>query len=335
MKGLACSRWRRPVFISILVLLMGGAVPESWAARDTYPNKPIQIIICYQPGDTDMNLRPFTEKMAEYLGQPISFVYKPGGGGALGASFVVKAKPDGYTLIGTSPGPVLLSPISKEDLDYTLEDFVPIARLATHPIGISVKADSPWKTVNDLVEAAKQSPGKLTFASTGTYGSGHLPVEMFIQTAKIKMTHVPCPGSAPAITALLGGHVNVASTAMSPLTPHLNSGTLRLLAIFDKNRSAHFPNTPTFSELGFPVVFPYWYGLMAPKGTSKEIAGKVFSAAQKAATEQKKFIEDRLKQLGSDLALASGEEWAKENREMSEVFKKIIKDIQVQEKTSK
>ncbi len=315
---------------------MGWTVNQSWAAAETYPNRPIQVVICFQPGDTDMNLRPLVEKMAEVLKQPMPFVYKPGGGGSIGTSYVKRSKPDGYTILGSPTGSLMLAPLTREGIDYTLEDFTPICRLATHPIGLSTKGDAPWKTIKDLVESAQKAPGKLSFAHTATLGSGHVPMEMFLKMAKIKMAAVPCAGSAPAVTALLGGHVDVASTALAPVTPHLNSGTLRLMALFSKERSNIFPNVPTFSEFGYPVVYPYWYGLFVPKDTPKEVVEKLYWAARKVTEEHKKFFEDQLQKLGSTFAFIGPEEFSKENIEYRIVLEEIVKDIkkglQVQEK---
>jgi tripartite-type tricarboxylate transporter receptor subunit TctC len=152
------------LMIVALSILM--ARNTSWSAVENYPTKPIQVIISYAPGDTDANLRPFIDKMPEFLGQPMFFVYKPGGSGAVGASFVAKANPDGYTIIGTSPGPVLMTPFVIEGIDYTLDDFVPICRLAISPNLLVVRTDSPLKTLNDLVLEAKKSPGKLTYGTS-------------------------------------------------------------------------------------------------------------------------------------------------------------------------
>ena len=146
-----------------------------WAAEAKYPRKPVQVIIAYQPGATDMAFRPFTDKTPAYLGQQMSFVFKPGGTGAIGASYVAKAEPDGYTLFGTTRGPVLLAPLTMEGLDYKPEDFVPIVRLARSPQIIAVKADSPYKTIKDVVDEARKFPQKLTYSHSGVFGSSHLP----------------------------------------------------------------------------------------------------------------------------------------------------------------
>lgn len=301
-------------------------------AKDDYPNKPIQMIICYQPGDTDMNLRPFVELISEEMRQPISFIYKPGAGGSIGATFAAKSKPDGYTLLGSTPGAVMLSPLYMDGLSYTLDDFATICRLATQPIVLAVKSDSKFKTIKDLVEEAKKSPGTINFGSTGTMGSGHLPVEMFMKLAGIRMNHVPNPGSGPAITALLGGHVDVAGAGISPVIPHLKSGALRALGIFSSERSKLFPEIPTFKEAGYPAVYSYWYGLFSQKDTPKPIVNKVYEVAKKISGVNKAQLEERLRNLGSEISLAGPDEFRKETAGQRDMLKVTIDSMKSSQK---
>ncbi len=261
------NRWMNVFVIAAAIMVIGWATSESWAAEVKYPNRLIQVVICYQPGFTDMVVRLFTDKWPEYLGQPMAFVYKPGAAGAVGGSFVAKAKPDGYTLIGSTNAPVLLSPLTKE-LDYTLDDFAPICRLTKTPVMVTVKADSPWKTLKDFVEETKKTPGKVTYATSGVFGTSHFPVEMFVKSARINMTHVPCAGDTPAVTALLGGNVNMVSCTVTAVVPHIKSGALRPIGVFAKERLKEFPDVPTFSELGYPVVQYVWYRTSGPQGDS-------------------------------------------------------------------
>ena len=142
------------IIVLLNIVLAGFIQTEGWAAEGKYPNKTIQVVICYQPGSTDMAIRPIVDRLPEYLGQPVAFVYKPGASGAIGASFVTKVKGDGYTLIGTSQSPIMICPLTKE-VDYTLDHFVPICRLVKSPVLVAVKAYSQWKTLKDLVEESK------------------------------------------------------------------------------------------------------------------------------------------------------------------------------------
>lgn len=174
------------------IFFMGiGWVPsEGGAAERKYPNRPIQVVIAAAPGGTDLIFRPFTEKMAEVLGQPMAFVFKPGASGMTGASFVAQSKPDGYTLIGTSNTPVMIAPLTKE-ADYSIDDFVPICRLVKTPLMVAVRTDSPWKSIKDIAAEAKKSPGLLTFSTSGVFSFNHLLMEMFTKHAGIQLTMFP------------------------------------------------------------------------------------------------------------------------------------------------
>jgi tripartite-type tricarboxylate transporter receptor subunit TctC len=327
MKKQGCFRLASTLTIVALIMIIGWAASESWAAEKKYPTRPIQVVVAYSPGSTDTYLRPFIEKLPEYLGQPLSFVYKPGAGGSIGSSFVAKSRPDGYTLFGCSTGPVIVGPLTKEGLDFTLDSFAPLCRYVLTPMGVAVKADSPIKTLKDLVEAAKASPGKLTYSTSGAFGSTHFGMEMLCKEAGIKLTHVPCPGSAPAATALLGGHVDMSFADLGPFKPHIESGAFRLLGIMQKDRMKFSPNIPTFSELGYPVIFPLWYGLMAPKGVPKEVVETIVTASKKAIEQHRGFIEDRLKQLGPEISFLTPAEMDKENRAISKTIQEIFKDL--------
>jgi tripartite-type tricarboxylate transporter receptor subunit TctC len=308
-------------------LTMACLASQAWAAGEKYPSQPIQVVIGYAPGSTDMALRPFIEKLPEYLGQPMSFLYKPGAAGSIGASFVAKSKPDGYTLLGSSPSPVLISPFSKEGIGYTLDDFSPICRLVDSPLILVVRADSPWKSIHDVIAEAKKSPGKITYASSGVFGNNHVPVEMFLKLAGLKMTHVPAEGSGPSVTAVLGGHVNMSSVTMSAASPHLRSGDLRLIASFDKQRIKEFPNALTISELGYPVVLTNWYALMAPRKTPPEVVKAILNGCEKVLEEHKGFITDRVAQLALRMAFLNTGQFTNQLKAERDVMREIVKDL--------
>ncbi len=299
---------------------------ECWSGEIKYPTRMVQIVVPYPPGAMDTAIRPFTDRMPDYLGQSFSFNYKPGAAGSIGASFVAKSRPDGYTLLVTSPAPVLQSPLTKE-LDYKLEDFVPICRIADYQIVLAVKGDSPWKTVKDVIEAAKKNPGKITYSSAGVFGTTHIPVELFQKAAGIQMTHVPCAGTAPAVSALLGGHVTMTSSTFALITPHFKSGALRPIAVFNKERSKQLPNVPTFTEAGYPVVLTGWYGIMAPKGTPVEVINTFYGACKKIVNEHRAAIEGQMENMSLLLNLLSPEEYGKELQEEKEMMRKLIKEI--------
>jgi tripartite-type tricarboxylate transporter receptor subunit TctC len=215
-----------------------------------------------------------------------------------------------YTLLVASPGPVILGPITKEGIDYTYDSFMPICRLVLAPVFLAVKTESPLKTLDDVIAAAKASPGKLTYSTSGVFGTTHFAMETFQKSAGIKLTHVPCPGSAPAVTALLGDHVALSCSDVGPFKPHVAAGTLRLIALMGETR------------------FPAWYGLMAPKGTPKDVINTIVDAAKKANDLNRDFIEEKCKQLGIEISFLIPDEFDKFNRAQLKTIGGIFKDIQ-------
>ena len=296
-------------------------------AAQTFPVKPIQLVIPFAPGDTDNMLRPFVEKMAEFLGQPVVLNYKPGAGGGVGAGFVAASTPDGYTLVGTSPGSIVVVPLANKDVRYTPESFAPIAALAEGGLMLVVASNSQWKTVKDLVENSKKNPGKITFTSSGALGITHLLAEIFSKEAGVKWTHIPYQGSAPAITALLGGHVDMASTAIAPAQAHIKAGTLRPLAVFGDTRLKAYPEVPTLKELGYNVGSPVLYGISAPKGTPKEVVDAIYAAAQKATEKYNDQIAGNLTLLGAQINLLGPEQYAAYLKTQNQMFAGAVKTL--------
>lgn len=321
------SKWMGVLVIFGFFMSMTLVASESWAQTDKYPNKPIEIVMGYAPGSGDLVFRPFIEKLPEYLGQPVVLVYKPGASGARAGSFVTKAKPDGYTLMGSAQAPFITTPLTMPELDYTLDDFAPICRLSSGPMVVAVKADSPWKTLKDVVEEAKKSPGKLTYSTAGVFTSMHIAMEMFGKSASISMTHVPAKGGNPATMALLGGHVSMVSNTTQSVVPHIKSGALRLIGVLEKERLKEFPDVPTFVEAGYPVVLSGWHGLMAPKGTPDEVIRTIHLAFKKVIDNHEDFIKDRLQKLSLKLHFSGPDEFAKEARAEYEARKIILKDL--------
>ena len=312
--------------VAAISLIGMGMTNVGLAAEGKYPQKTIQIVVGYSPGATDASLRIFTEKMKDYLKQPMVFVYKPGSAGSVGASFVAKAKPDGYTLMGMSQSPVMTTTLTKE-VDYTLDDFSPICQVVKSPIVIAVKAESPLKSLKDVVAAAKKSPGSLSYSTSGVFGSTHVPTEVFMKAAGIKLTHVPCAGTAPAVMALLGGHVDMTTSTMSAIIPHLKAGTLRAIAVFEKKRFKELPDVPTCSEQGYPLVFSVDYGLMAPKSTSDEVIRIIDGAAKKTIKEHMNYLEDRTAKMSLVLDYLNPEEFRDKLRAEYKTLKVIIGEL--------
>ena len=290
------------------------------AFAQAFPNKPIQLVIPFAPGDTDQMLRPIVDKMSEFLGQPIVMNYKPGAGGGIGAASVSASKGDGYTIVGSSPGSLVVVPLANKEMKYTTDSFQPIAALSEGGLMLVVPAASPYKNVKNLVEAAKQSPGKITFTSSGAMGITHLLAEIFSQEAGVKLSHIPYQGSAPAINALLGGHVELASTAIAPAQAHIKAGTLRPLAVFGDKRLKAYPDVPTLREMGYKLGSPTLYGILAPKGTPKEVVDALNNAARKVVEKYGPEVAQTLAVMGAEVKLLGPDEYAAYLKSQAQLF---------------
>ncbi|SOE50832.1 Tricarboxylate transport protein TctC [Orrella dioscoreae] len=297
-------------------------------AAQTFPAKPIQLVIPFQPGDTDNMLRPFVDRMQEFLGQPVVLNYKPGAGGGIGAGSVAASPPDGYTLVGSSPGSLVVVPLANKEVKYRFDDFAPVAALAEGGLMLVVPASSPWKTARDLVEASRRKPGDVTFTSSGALGITHLLAEAFAREAGVKWTHIPFQGSGPAITALLGGHVQMASTAIAPAQAHLQAGTLRALAVFGDQRLKAYPDVPTLRELGYRIGSPTLYGIAAPKGTPPEVVDRLYQAARQASEKYAGKIGETLTTFGAQAHVLGPREYAEYLKGQHALFAEAVKGLE-------
>ena len=251
-----------------------------WAQSAGYPGRPIRLI-CPWPagGSTDVVMRSYAESAAKALGGQIVIDNKPGAGGMLGANELVNARPDGYTLSQLPHGVFRIPHMQKVQFD-TLKDFTWIACLTGYTFGLVVPADSPIKSIKDLVEYAKANPGKFTYGSTGTGTSPHLAVEEFAQRAGITLSHIPFKGNAENMQAILGGHIMGASDATG-WGPHVDSGKLRLLATYGSKRTKRWPNVPTLDELGYKTVSDSPFGVCGPKGMDPALVKTIHDAFKK------------------------------------------------------
>ena len=309
-------------FLSTVAAALAGAtlLAASPAFAQAFPVKPIQLVIPFAPGDTDMMLRPFVDRMSEFLGQPVTLNFKPGAGGGIGAASVAGSKGDGYTLVGSSPGSLVVVPLANKEMKYTTESFQPIAALSEGGLMLVVPAASPYASIKDLVEQAKKAPGKITFSTSGAAGITHLLAEIFAQDAGIKLSHIPFQGSAPAITALLGGHVDMASTAIGPAQAHIKAGTLRPLAVFSDRRLKAYPDVPTLREAGYKLGAPTLYGILAPKDTPREVVDALHAAARKVTEKYGDQIAQQLSVMGAEVKLLGPEEYAAYLKNQAQLF---------------
>jgi tripartite-type tricarboxylate transporter receptor subunit TctC len=275
----------------IAVLALAAA---SVAQAQEYPTKPITMIVAFPPGGVaELVGRPLAASMEKTLGQPVIIVNRPGAGGAIGTTAAAKATPDGYTILMTlssiSIFPVS-DPIEGKPAPYQLSDFMPIALVTADPTVLVVRADSPYKTIQDFIAAAKASPGKINYSSSGVYGTLHVAMEMFAGAAGIQLFHIPYQGGGPAVTALLGGQVQALASGPAAAVGQIKAGKMRALAGWGAQRLALMPELPTFKELGYrDVEFYIWSGVVAPAAVPANVQHKL-RAAVRAAVADPQFV---------------------------------------------
>ena len=247
------------------------AAPAAVYAQERFPSRPINLVVPFPPGGVaDQTGRPVAAAMEKILKQPVVVANKQGAGGAVGMSAVANAKPDGYTLL-MALSSISIIPEADKLFDrtpaYSMDQLTPIALITADPTILVVRADSPWKSVKEFVEDAKKRPGEISFSSSGIYGTLHMATEMFSHAAGIKLKHVPFNGAGPALTAILGGHVDILASGPGVVLPQIKAGKLRPLAGWGAKRVAALPDVPTFKELGYDIEFYIWAGMFAPAGT--------------------------------------------------------------------
>lgn len=331
-KGDCPMKTLRLLVVSVIALgLAFFPAGKGFAAEKKFPTKPIQVIIPFQPGSTDVILRPFVEKMPEFLGQPTTYVYKPGAAGSLGAAFVASVKADGYTLLGTSQSSICVVPLTQKDLSYTWQSFAPIICAVDSPELLVVKSDARWKDFKEFVAEAKKNPGMISFTSSGTFGTLHITGEALASAAGIKLNHIPSQGSAPSVTAVLGGHVDMNIVTMTSVVPHLQAGSMRALCVFSKRRLSFLPDVPTALELGYEILNSSLYGLLAPKGTPKEIIETIYLAGKKVRENYGAAINARYEKIGVQIEFLGPEEYTSLLRREEEFHDKMIKEIKARQ----
>ena len=283
------------------------------SAQESYPTRAITIINPFPPGGAaDVVARPFAAVLEPILKQPVVIETKAGAAGQVGAQFAASAAPDGYTLlvhIVSISGFAEVDKVFGRQPKFTRADFVPIARFTEGPMVLLANDQTPYRTVKELVEDAKQRPNQIIFSSSGLYGALHLPTALFLKAAGIQMRHLPTNGGGPALTALLGNNAQVLVSSVAAANAHIKAGKARALATFSANRLASLPEVPSLKELGYDVEFSLWVGLFAPKATPEVIISKLREDAKAAAaTEQfAKAIEN----IGDVLAYQDQPEFAK------------------------
>jgi tripartite-type tricarboxylate transporter receptor subunit TctC len=286
-------------------------LPTLALAQDKYPSKPITLMCPYSPGgNADLRSRQIGRFLSSALGQPVLVDNKAGAGGNIGTDAIAKAKPDGYVIGMGNFAPLAVNPSMFAKMTFDPQkDLTPICLIERGPLILMVRPDSPFKSVKDIIAAAKAAPGKVTFASGGLGGSHHLSGELFKEKAGIQITHVPYKGGSLATTDLMGGQVNMMFEQMYAAAPSIRAGKLRALAITSKTRSPLFPDVPTMIEAGVPdFEVQNWQGLVGPANMPAPIVALLNETCNKALKDPQ--IREQMLSQGNEIGGGTPEQFA-------------------------
>lgn len=311
-----------------IALTLALAAAASFAHAQSYPTKPIRLIIPFAPGGTtDIVGRGAADQMSRVLGQPVVVENRAGGGGSIGADAIAKAAPDGYTIGISTVSTMAVNPACNPKLPFDpIKDFKPITNLANVANVIAVNPNFPAKNYKEFLAVLKANPGKFSYASSGTCGFGHMLGEQFKVSTKTFIVHVPYRGAGPALNDVLAGQVPIMMDNLPSSMPFIKSGKLRPIVVAWNKRLESLPDVPTFAEMGLKEPNdPAWYGLVAPAGTPDEIINKLNAAAVKAL--QDKGLQERLRAAGAE---PSGNTPAQHAAEIKKEYDKMKNLVKVQ-----
>jgi tripartite-type tricarboxylate transporter receptor subunit TctC len=318
---------RRSTLLAALLLSAAfGAV-----AQGSWPTRSITMIVPFPPGGlADLVARPVAEAMSRELGQPVVIENKAGAGGGIGMSLAAKSKPDGYTILMALSS---LTVIPEADLllgrtpMFMLNDLRAVARYTADPTVLAVRAESPWKSVQEFVDDAKKRPGAINYGSSGNYGTMHVPMEILAQVSGSKLTHIPFTGAGPAVVALLGGQIDAVSTGPATVLQHIKAGKLRVLGHWGNEKLASMPDVTSMKDAGFNAEYAQWSGLFIPSATPEPIAQRIRAAARAAAQDAK--VKEVILGAGSPVQFQDSPDFEKyvqaDAKRMVDVVKKIGK----------
>ena len=301
------------------------------ATHAEYPEKAITLVVPFPPGGVaDTVARPVAEAMSKELKQPVVIDNKSGAGGAVGIGHAARASGDGYTLL-LSLSSISILPEADKILErkplFQLDQFKPIARITADPTVLVVRADSPWRTLEDFIADARRKPGAYNYGSSGNYGTMHVPMEMLKSVAGFRMTHIPYAGAGPAVIALLGGHVDAISSGPASVVQQIRAGRLRALAHWGDSPLATLPGVPSLKERGYNVQFAQWSALFAPASTPDPVIDKLRATLRKLMNDP--ALQQTILNAGSPIEYMDAPQfaayWKTDAQAMNEAVKRIGK----------
>ncbi len=318
----------RKVFLIVIgvTVLLGGFSTGALAASG-YPAKPIEILCPYTPGSSmDIMARLIADVGSKYVSQPMVVVNRPGAGGSLAAAEIISARPDGYKL-ATLANLFFASTAKTQKIPFDPNDIVPISNFMEYKLGMAVRADSKWKTFNELLEYAKKNPGQLKWAHTGRGTSIHLAAHYIFKKAGVQAVDVPYKGTPESMSALLGGHVDASSSIYGTMKDQVRAGKVRYLAVYTERRYSDMPNVPTAIEIGFPEAarMATYIGLYCHKNVPEDVKAYLTGVSKKIFDDPK--FKKGIEQLGEE-AVYGGPDWMREQiKKTEEVSVPILKEI--------
>ena len=285
----SCTRFSCIGLVTALIGIASWMLSSACLAQEDYPNKTITMVVPFPPGGVaDVVGRPVAEAMGRYLKQSVIIENKGGAGGGIGMAQVAKSKADGYTVLMALSSIVVLPEADKvlqRAPMFQLEQLKPIARFTADPTVLVVRADSPWKTYAEFVSYVKANPARISFGSSGNYGTMHVPMEQLKAATSTFMLHVPYTGAAPAVMGLLAGQIEALATGPASVVQQIKAGKLRALAHWGDGRLGSLPDVPSLKELGVPIAYAQWSGLFVPASTPASVVEKLRQAAKFAAQD--------------------------------------------------
>lgn len=310
---------------SALLIAALAALPFA-APAQTYPGKPVRVIVPYPPGSTpDIVGRTLSGKLQETFGQPFVVENRTGAGGNIGAEAVAKAPADGYTLLIGINGPAAINKFLYKNLGYDSDrDLLPISLLASAPQMLVVIPKVPVASFKEFIDYARANPGRLSYGSVGSGSASHLTMELLKSEAKVFLVHIPYRGFPPAVTDMLGGNLDTMFAIIPGVLPQVKAGKLKALAVTGNKRSALAPEVPSVAELGYPQLESLaWIGLLAPAATPREVVARLSSETMKSMAAAE--VRDSLGKQGFDVVAGTPEQFAKWIRAEQDKWSKVIK----------